>query len=75
MLNEFSKDSPWNECDEKQGSEGSNNMQIKQEVTEKGEGGVETNALFSEHGVPWTNISAIMDHFVLNLSIIYPHSY
>jgi hypothetical protein len=28
-----------------------NNLQIKQEVTEKGEEGVETSAVFSEHGV------------------------
>jgi hypothetical protein len=28
------------------------NMQSKQEVTENGEGGVETSALFSKHTVP-----------------------
>jgi hypothetical protein len=28
------------------------NMQSKQEVTKKGEGGVETSALFCEHGLP-----------------------
>jgi hypothetical protein len=36
-------------------------LQIKQEVTEKGEEGVETSAVFSEHGVAWSIFSSIMD--------------
>lgn len=51
------------------------NMQSKQEVTENGEGGVETSALFSKHTVPWSTISAIMDLFMLYSFIIYPYLY